>query len=95
MSTAIKTRALLLAGIAALFLATGAAHADTYKGCIREMKPAFGMAQAKRMCDPKKETLNDWMWCDDALSGDNGRPSKRTKKLCGDAAKRLGARGLL
>jgi hypothetical protein len=60
---------LFLIGIAALFLATGTAHAAgsdlTGQACIREMKEVFGVntAKAKRMCDPKTGVKpNEYGW---------------------------------
>jgi hypothetical protein len=114
-------KTLLLTSVAALFLATGTAHAQVSNNYVPIPRPFPGSEkhypagcyteyyrhgirrlrcydklghgrwmQPPRKRIPKRETLDDWMWCDDALSGDNGTPSETTKRECEAAAKRLG-----
>jgi hypothetical protein len=62
-----KARTLLLASIAALFLATGAVPADAkdkYRICLRELQNAgITKADAKRGCNPKNYVKpNEYGW---------------------------------
>jgi len=49
----VGTTKALLTGVAALLLATGTAHAKSYRACVRgEVGEVFGRKQAKRICNP-------------------------------------------
>jgi hypothetical protein len=79
---------LFLTSVAALFLATGTAHAAgelTGQACIREMKEVFGVntAKAKRMCDPKTYVKpNEYGWVCDV------DPKIKLYQLKGEGARR-------